>query len=116
MYLKENEKAIQMIKWIRKDATNALIWDILCGDSWFEYTIEDCIDMLEKTAEAGMYQFAFILISRLSKCQYMNEAVTNVIVNRINAPSMEFGVITECIKEFRHIAGKRGILKRNMEE
>lgn len=54
MYLKENEKAIQVIKWIRKDATNALIWDILCGDSWFEYTIEDCIDMLEKTAEAEM--------------------------------------------------------------
>lgn len=116
MYSKENEKTTQIIRWIRKSNTNTLIWDILCGDSWFEFTVGECIDMLEKTAEAEIYEFALILITRLGKCEYMGEALTNVIINRINDPSPDFGIITECIREFKKIADQKGIMEKNMQE
>ena len=46
----------------------------------------------------------------------MNEAVTNVIVNRINDSNSEFGVITECIKEFKRIAAQKGIMNEKIKE
>lgn len=93
-----------------------MIWDTLCGDSWFELTVGDCIDMLERTAKAGMYESTFILITRLAKCRYMDEAVTDIIVNRIMEASPDFGVITECIKGFKNIAKEKDILERNIKE
>ena len=70
MYAKENEKTSQVIRWIRRNTTNMLIWDVLCGDSWFDYTVGDCIDMLERVAAAEMYQFALILITILQNAEF----------------------------------------------
>ncbi len=112
----ENEKVSQVIKWIRKSNGNMMIWDTLCGDSWFDLTVGDCIDMLEQTAEAGMYEYALILIARLNRCQYVDEAITNIIVNRINETSSDVGVITECIKELKNIAKQRNIVEKNVQE
>ena len=115
MHSEENEKIAQIIKWIRQGDTR-LIWDILCGDSWFSLTVGDYIEIMEQTVEEGMYEYVLVLITKLSKCKYMNEAITNVIIKRINGPSLEFGVITECIKEFKNIAIQYGIMEKNIEE
>ncbi len=73
MYSKENDKVSQIIRWIRNNAANRLIWDVLCGDNWIEYTVGDCIDMLEKVVTAEMYQFALILITKMVSCKYMEK-------------------------------------------
>lgn len=116
MYTKENEKAAQIIKWIRESEGNKLIWDILCGDTWFDFTVGDCIEMLEKTASAERYEFALILITRLARCRYMDAAVTNILASRINEPSPDIGIITECIREFKKVADQKGIMEENVQE
>ena len=116
MYAKENEKTSQVIRWIRRNTTNMLIWDVLCGDSWFDYTVGDCIDMLERVAAAEMYQFALILITKLGKCRDMDEAITNIIIKRISEPDSNGGIITDCIKEFKNKKKKKGIMGKNIEE
>lgn len=116
MYSKENEKAAQIIRWIRESNGNQLIWDILCGDSWYEFTVGDCIEMMENTAREEIYEFTLILISRLARCRYMDAAITNIIINRINEPNPDCGIITECIKEFKNIAEQKGIMEANVEE
>lgn len=116
MHNEENEKASRVIRWIRKSNGNMMIWDTLCGDSWFDLTVGDCIDMLEQTAGAGMYEYALILIARLDKCQYVDEAITNIVVNRINEASPDVGVITECIKELKNVAKQRNLMEKNVQE
>lgn len=112
MHSKENKTVSQIIRWIRK---NTSIWDVISGDCGFDITIGDCIDMLEQTAEAEMYPFALILIAKLGKCEYMDDAITNVIINRINKPDPNVGIIMECINEFKLIANQKDIINKDVE-
>lgn len=112
MIKKENEKVSNIIRWIRR---NEAIWGVLCGDYWFDFTIGDFIDMLEKATREEMYEFALILIAKLDQCEHMDEAITNVIINRINEPNLNIGIIMECIKEFKLIATQKGIMENNVE-
>ena len=112
MHLKENEEVSQVIRWIRR---NEPIWDVISGECGFDITVEDCIHMLEQVTEEQMYPFALILVSKLGKCECMGEAITNVIVNRINAPDPEVGILMECINEFKMIAIQKGIMQKDME-
>lgn len=111
MYIKENEKVSQTVGWIRE---NMATWNLICGDSWCDPTIRDCIDMLEKLVEDEMYQLALIIIVKLDKCRYMDKAISKVIVNRINEPNPNIGIITEFIEEFRIIAMKKDIMDKEL--
>lgn len=111
MYIKENEKVSQIVWWIRE---NLATWDLLCGDSWCDPTIRDSIDMLEKLVESEMYQLALILIVKMDKCKDMDKAISNVIVNRINEPNPNIGIITEVIKEFKIIANQKDIMDKEL--
>lgn len=66
-------------------------------------------------AEEEMYPFALILIAKLGKCEHMDDAITNVIVHRINDPDPNAGIITECINEFKMIADKKDMMKKDVE-
>ena len=116
MYPQENEKTIKVLNWLKKSRANFAIWNILCGEeSWYENTVGDCIDMIEETAEAELYPFALILISKLSKCQDMGEAIINIMINRINEADSDFGVITACINEFKCVAEQKGIMNSKIQ-
>lgn len=112
MFLSENENVSEIIRWIRE---NKPIWDVICGDYWFDFTIGDCIGMLEKVTRDEMYEFALILIAKLDQCEHMDEAITNIIVNRINESNSNMGIIMECIQEFKLIATQKGIMKKDVE-
>lgn len=112
MHSKENREVSQIVRWIRK---NMSIWDVISGDYGFDFTIGDCIDMLEQVTEEEMYPFALILIAKLGKCEYMDDAITNVIVHRINDPDPNTGIIMECINEFKMIANQKDIMKKDIE-
>lgn len=112
MYLKENENVSTVILWIRN---NKFVWDLLCGDCWEDFTVGDCIDILEELISEEMYQLALILICKLDNIRCMDEAISNVIVNRIKDPNPNIGIITECISEFRTIANRKNIMEEKLE-
>lgn len=112
MILSENEKVSRIIRWIRR---NKVIWGAICGNNWLDFTIGDFIDMLENVTREEMYEFALILIAKLDQCEHMDEAITNVIINRINEPNLNTGILMECIQEFKLIATQEGIMEKEVQ-
>lgn len=111
MVSKENAHASKMIRWIRK---NFIMWDLICGDGLYDYTVKDCIEILEALVTDESYELAFVLLSKVKNCRYVDEAITNVIVNRINKPKLDMGIITECIEEIRDIAIKKDVMEQTI--
>ena len=106
MYLKENDELTKIILLIREDE---IVWEVLCGNSIRNIAVIDYIGMLEELVAKEFYQLAMILLFKLDNCYQLNKAITNVIVNRINNPNTDIGIITECIEEIKSIADKEDI-------
>lgn len=111
MYTQENEEVSKTIKWARK---NTIIWDLICGEEWCDFTVEDYIDMLKKLHTEEMYQLALVLIYKMDMDNHLREAISNVIVNRINKPKNETGIITEYIEEIKKMAIEKDIMKKTI--
>ncbi len=109
--MEENENVATVIRWIRN---NELVWELICGDCWMDFTVGDCIDILEGLVSEEMYQLALVLLYKLDHVKCMDE-VSNVIVNRIKKPDPSIGIITECIQEFRTIARQKDIIRKKLE-
>lgn len=106
MYLKENEELTKVLLLVRENVT---AWEVLCGNGVRDIAVIDYIDMLEELVAKELYQLAMILITKLDNNCQLNMAITNVIVNRINCPTSNKGLITECIEEIKSIADKEDI-------
>lgn len=71
--------------------------------------------MLENVTREEMHEFALILIAKLDQCEHMDEAITNVIINRINEPNPNTDILMECIQEFKLVATQKGIMEKEVE-
>lgn len=109
--MKENQEIANVICWIRE---NKLIWDVLCGDNWFDCNVQDCIDMLETTVKTKMYPFALLLIDRLDRLPSLHEAGTNVMADCICFPEPHKNLLTEYICEVTKVAEGKGVMKEKL--